>query len=57
MGGRLNFTLEQAAEFDLALIPEAEADTLEETLDDDESEAFEVEELEAETSEQAPKPD
>ena len=57
MGGRLNFTLEQAAEFDLALIPEAEADTLEDTLDDDESEAFEVEELEAETSEQAPKPD
>ena len=57
MGGRLNFTLEQAAEFDLALIPEAEADTLEDTLDDDESEAFEVEELEAETSEQATKPD
>ncbi|ELO6155908.1 ribosome biogenesis GTP-binding protein YihA/YsxC [Acinetobacter tandoii] len=57
MGGRLNFTLEQAAEFDLALIPEAEADTLEETLDDDESEAFEVEELETEASEQAPKPD
>lgn len=57
MGGRLNFTLEQAAEFDLALIPEAEADTLKDTLDDDESEAFEVEELEAETSEQAPKPD
>lgn len=57
MGGRLNFTLEQAAEFDLALIPEAEADTLVETLDDDESEAFEVEELETEASEQAPKPD
>jgi GTP-binding protein len=57
MGGRLNFTLEQAAEFDLALIPEAEADTFEETLDDDESEAFEVEELETEASEQAPKPD
>lgn len=57
MGGRLNFTLEQAAEFDLALIPEAEADTLEDTLDNDESEAFEVEELETEASEQAPKPD
>ncbi|WP_336930433.1 ribosome biogenesis GTP-binding protein YihA/YsxC [Acinetobacter tandoii] len=57
MGGRLNFTLEQAAEFDLALIPEAEADTLEDTLDDDESEAFEVEELDTEASEQAPKPD
>lgn len=57
MGGRLNFTLEQAAEFDLALIPEAEADTLEETLDDDESEAFEVEELDTEASEQAPKSD
>ena len=56
MGGRLNFTLEQAAEFDLALIPEAEADTLEDTLDD-ESEAFELEELETEASEQAPKPD
>ena len=57
MGGRLNFTLEQAAEFDLALIPEAEADTFEDTLDYDESEAFEVEELETEASEQAPKPD
>lgn len=57
MGGRLNFTLEQAAEFDLALIPEAEADTLEDTLDNDESEGFEVEELETEASEQAPKPD
>ena len=57
MGGRLNFTLEQAAEFDLARIPEAEADTLEDTLDNDESEAFEVEELETEASEQAPKPD
>ena len=56
MGGRLNFTLEQAAEFDLALIPEAEADTLEDTLDD-ESEAFELEELDTEASEQAPKPD
>ncbi|EOR03275.1 ribosome biogenesis GTP-binding protein YihA/YsxC [Acinetobacter tandoii] len=57
MGGRLNFTLEQAAEFDLALIPEAEADRLEDTLDNDESEGFEVEELETEASEQAPKPD
>lgn len=59
MGGRLNFTLEQSAEFDLALIPEAEADDLAEDSieEDDESEAFDAEEIEADTPEQAPKPD
>lgn len=58
MGGRLNFTLEQSAEFDLALIPEAEADDLaEDNIEDDESEAFDAEEIEADTPEQAPKPD
>ena len=59
MGGRLNFTLEQSAEFDLALIPEAEADDLAEDSieDDDESEAFDAEEIEVDTPEQAPKPD
>lgn len=35
MGGRLNFTLEQAAEFDLASIPDAEADDFEDTEFDD----------------------
>jgi GTP-binding protein len=58
MGGRLNFTLEQSAEFDLALIPEAEADDLaEDSLEDDESDAFEVEEFEVDALEQAPKQD
>ncbi|MFU9046194.1 ribosome biogenesis GTP-binding protein YihA/YsxC [Acinetobacter tibetensis] len=59
MGGRLNFTLEQSAEFDLALIPEAEADDLAEDSieEDDESEAFDAEEIEVDTPEQAPKPD
>lgn len=58
MGGRLNFTLEQSAEFDLALIPEAEADDLaEDSIEDDESEAFDAEEIEVDTPEQAPKPD
>ncbi|USE83593.1 ribosome biogenesis GTP-binding protein YihA/YsxC [Acinetobacter tibetensis] len=59
MGGRLNFTLEQSAEFDLALIPEAEADDLAEDSieEDDESEAFDAEEIEVDPPEQAPKPD
>ncbi|TCB80971.1 ribosome biogenesis GTP-binding protein YihA/YsxC [Acinetobacter sp. ANC 4173] len=58
MGGRLNFTLEQSAEFDLALIPEAEADDLaEDSIEDDESEAFDAEEIAADTPEQAPKQD
>lgn len=58
MGGRLNFTLEQSAEFDLALIPEAEADDLaEDSLEDDESDAFEVEEFEVDAPKQAPKQD
>ena len=67
MGGRLNFTLEQSAEFDIALIPEAEADDLaedsieddlaEDSIEDDESEAFDAEEIEVDTPEQAPKPD
>lgn len=58
MGGRLNFTLEQSAEFDLALIPEAEADDLaEDSLEDDESDAFEVEEFAVDAPEQAPKQD
>lgn len=58
MGGRLNFTLEQSAEFDLALIPEAEADDLaEDSIEDDESETFDAEEIEVDTPEQAPKPD
>lgn len=42
MGGRLNFTLEQSTEFDLASIPEADADDLDEPLEsmheDDEAE-------------------
>ncbi|TCB56104.1 ribosome biogenesis GTP-binding protein YihA/YsxC [Acinetobacter terrestris] len=42
MGGRLNFTLEQSTEFDLASIPEADADDLDEPLEsmheDDETE-------------------
>ncbi|TCB34553.1 YihA family ribosome biogenesis GTP-binding protein [Acinetobacter sp. ANC 4910] len=58
MGGRLNFTLEQSAQFDLALIPEAEADDLaEDSIEDDESEAFDAEEIEVDTPEQAPKQD
>jgi GTP-binding protein len=58
MGGRLNFTLEQSAEFDLALIPEAEADDLaEDSIEDDESEAFDAEGIAADIPEQAPKQD
>ena len=58
MGGRLNFTLEQSAQFDLALIPDAEEDALlEDDLEDDEIEDFEAEEVTAEVTEQAPKQD
>jgi GTP-binding protein len=62
MGGRLNFTLEQSAEFDLALIPEAEADN---ALDDEQDQAFEdaehttfaAEEVSADESAQTPQQD
>lgn len=62
MGGRLNFTLEQSAEFDLALIPEAEADN---ALDDEQDQAFEdaehatfaAEEVSADESVQTPQQD
>lgn len=58
MGGRLNFTLEQSTQFDLALIPDAEEDaSLEDSLEDDESADFEAEESPAEVAEQAPKQD
>jgi GTP-binding protein len=58
MGGRLNFTLEQSTQFDLALIPDAEEDALlEDSLEDDESADFEAEESPAEVAEQAPKQD
>ncbi|MHA3891725.1 ribosome biogenesis GTP-binding protein YihA/YsxC [Acinetobacter sp. GXMZU3951] len=62
MGGRLNFTLEQSVEFDLALIPEAEADN---ALDDEQDQAFEdaehatfaAEEVSADESAQTPQQD
>ena len=58
MGGRLNFTLEQSTQFDLALIPDAEEDaSLEDSLEEDESADFEAEESLAELAEQAPKQD
>ena len=58
MGGRLNFTLEQSTQFDLALIPDAEEDaSLEDSIEDDESADFEAEESPAEVAEQAPKQD
>ncbi|MCJ8161334.1 ribosome biogenesis GTP-binding protein YihA/YsxC [Acinetobacter zhairhuonensis] len=58
MGGRLNFTLEQSTQFDLALIPDAEEDALmEDDLEDDEGDIFEAEEIAAEAAEQAPKQD
>lgn len=58
MGGRLNFTLEQSTQFDLALIPDAEEDaSLEDSIEDDESADFEAEESTAEVAEQAPKQD
>lgn len=58
MGGRLNFTLEQSTQFDLALIPDAEEDaSLEDSLEDDEITDFETEEGPAEVAEQAPKQD
>ena len=47
MGGRLNFTLEQAAEFDLASIPDAEADEFEEGSDDELKDDFDESAFEA----------
>ncbi|NWK72909.1 YihA family ribosome biogenesis GTP-binding protein [Acinetobacter cumulans] len=57
MGGRLNFTLEQAAEFDLASIPDAEADDFDDADFDSEFEETEFDDaLDAELpAEQAPK--
>ncbi|PJG43354.1 GTP-binding protein [Acinetobacter tandoii] len=58
MGGRLNFTLEQSTQFDLALIPDAEEDaSLEDSIEEDESADFEAEESPSEVAEQAPKQD